>query len=63
MITKDYKRESFAVYLDLRYKLWSLQFTVFIVAVCLGYPTEMLYRVTHKGYISKESTISIINDL
>jgi hypothetical protein len=62
IITKKYKSESFAEFLNLRYSLWNWQFVVFIVAICIGYPTELLYRVAEKGTLS-EATVGKIDDI
>jgi hypothetical protein len=62
IITKKYKSESFAEFLNLRYALWNWQFLVFIVAICIGYPTELLYRVAEKGTLS-EATVGKIDDI
>lgn len=48
LITKNFNRESFYEFLSLRRTLWHIQFTVFIIATCIGYPTELLYKLGKK---------------
>jgi hypothetical protein len=55
LITKQYKREKFYEFLSLRSKLWNLQFSVYIICTCIGYPTELLYKLSRRQNASEET--------
>lgn len=44
MITKDYKTGSFFEFLQLRNRIWTVQFNVMLAVACLGFPTTLLQK-------------------
>jgi len=60
MITKDYKIGSFFEFLQLRNKLWQVQFNVMVIVACIGFPTTMLQKYRLKLDINLESNQSTI---
>jgi hypothetical protein len=54
LISKRYKNDSFYVFLDVRQRIWNIQFTVLAFVVIIAYPMVLLDTVRQK-LIEKET--------
>jgi len=45
MVTKQYKAESWAIFLELRRRIWAAQFIILIITQLIQYPTPLLKQI------------------
>jgi hypothetical protein len=48
MITKRFKVGAFYEFLQIRHNIWKIQFTVLILALCIGFPSTVLSKIRRK---------------
>jgi hypothetical protein len=48
MITKRFKVGAFYEFLKIRHTLWKIQFSILIIALCVGFPSTILSKIRRK---------------